>query len=105
MDRLLDDTNTTLDHLATLSKSFRTIDTETTIFQEQCEDLLIDQRNLNTLTQEVGDALQYYAYLEPLIRRLNSTTAGRIVTSEDFLDILLNLNSCIEFMDQNVSYC
>ncbi|RKF64391.1 Conserved oligomeric Golgi complex subunit 3 [Erysiphe neolycopersici] len=104
LDRLLDDTTTTLDYLATLSESFRTINTETTAFQEQCEDLLDDQKNLTKLTKEVGDALQYYAYLEPLIRRLNSTTAGRIVTSEDFLDILLNLNSCIEFMDQNPNY-
>ncbi|POS86637.1 hypothetical protein EPUL_002642 [Erysiphe pulchra] len=104
LDRLLDDTTTTLDYLATLSESFRKIDTETTVFQEQCEDLLADQKNLTTLTQEVGDALQYYAYLEPLIRRLNSTAASRMVTSEDFLDILLNLNSCIEFMDQNPNY-
>jgi hypothetical protein len=99
---LLSDTTSALDLLASLSESFRSVESETTAFQAQCEDLLAEQKRLRDLADEVGTELQYYAYLEPLTRRLNAPGAGRIVRSDDFLDMLLNLNTCIDFMDQHV---
>jgi hypothetical protein len=99
---LLSDTTSALDLLASLSDSFRSVESETTAFQAQCEDLLAEQKRLRDLADEVGTDLQYYAYLEPLTRRLNAPGAGRIVRSDDFLDMLLNLNTCIYFMDQHV---
>jgi hypothetical protein len=99
---LLSDTTSALDLLASLSESFRSVESETTAFQAQCEDLLAEQKRLRDLADEVGTDLQYYAYLEPLTRRLNAPGAGRIVRSDDFLDMLLNLNTCIYFMDQHV---
>ncbi|TQS35245.1 hypothetical protein Golomagni_04339, partial [Golovinomyces magnicellulatus] len=104
LDRIIIDTKSALSHLETLSKSFQSINSETTAFQMQCEKLLTEEKKLVDLTDEVGTALQYYAYLESLTRRLNAAGAGRIVTSEDFLDMLMNLNSCIEFMDKHPSY-
>lgn len=102
LDSLLSDTTSALDLLASLSESFRSVESETTAFQAQCEDLLAEQKRLCDLADEVGMDLQYYAYLEPLTRRLNAPGAGRIVRSDDFLDMLLNLNTCIYFMDQHV---
>lgn len=77
---------------------------ETTAFQAQCEDLLAEQKRLRDLADEVGTDLQYYAYLEPLTRRLNAPGAGRLVRSDDFLDMLMNLDTCIDFMDEHVNY-
>ena len=88
--------------LATLSESFKAVESETTAFQGQCEDLLAEQRRLRSLADEVGTDLQYYAYLEPLTRRLNAPGAGRVIRSDDFLDMLINLNTCIDFMDRHV---
>jgi hypothetical protein len=105
LDTLLNDTTFALDLLAGLSESFKAVESETTAFQAQCEDLLAEQKRLRDLANEVGTELQYYAYLEPLTRRLNAPGAGRIVRSDDFLDMLLNLNTCIDFMDQHVSLC
>lgn len=106
LDALLSDTTTALDLLATLSESFKSVESETTTFQAQCEDLLDEQKRLRDLADEVGTDLQYYAYLEPLTRRLNAPGSGRLVRNDDFLDMLLNLNTCIDFMDQHVSsYC
>ena len=103
LDSLLDDTNSALNLLATLSESFKAVESQTTAFQAQCEDLLAAQRRLRDLADEVGTDLQYYAYLEPLTRRLNAPGAGRLIRSEDFLDMVKNLNTCIDFMDQHVS--
>ncbi len=103
LDSLLNDTASALDLLASLSESFKTVESETTAFQAQCEDLLDEQKRLRELADEVGTDLQYYAYLEPLTRRLNAPGAGRIVRSDDFLDMLRNLNTCIDFMEEHVS--
>ena len=103
LDSLLSDTTSALDLLASLSESFRSVESETTAFQAQCEDLLAEQKRLRDLADEVGTDLQYYAYLEPLTRRLNAPGAGRIVRSDDFLDMLRNLNTCIDFMEEHVS--
>jgi hypothetical protein len=105
LDSLLSSTTSALNLLAGLSESFKTVESETTAFQAQCEDLLADQKRIRDLADEVGTDLQYYAYLEPLTRRLNAPGAGRLVRSDDFLDMLLNLNTCIDFMDQHVSFC
>jgi hypothetical protein len=102
LDTLLEDTTGALDLLATLSESFKTVESQTTAFQAQCEDLLAEQKRIRNLANEVGMDLQYYAYLEPLTRRLNAPGASRLIRSDDFLDMLMNLNTCIDFMDQHV---
>lgn len=102
LDSLLDDTSSALDVLVTLSESFKKVETQTTAFQAQCEDLLAEQKRLGELVLEVGTDLQYYAYLEPLTRRLNAPGASKLIRSDDFLDILTNLNICVEFMDLHV---
>lgn len=104
LDTLLKDTTTALDLLASLSRSFKAVESETTAFQGQCEDLLAEQKRIRGLADEIGTDLQYYAYLEPLTRRLNAPGSRRLVRNDDFLDMLLNLNTCIEFMDQHVSH-
>ncbi|RAL64580.1 hypothetical protein DID88_001615 [Monilinia fructigena] len=104
LDNLLNDTSGALDTLATLSESFKNVEAQTTAFQAQCEDLLKEQKRIRELADEVGTDLQYYAYLEPLTRRLNAPGAGRLVKNGDFLEMLENLNSCIEFMDQHPNY-
>lgn len=103
LDNLVDDTTDALDLLAELSESFKTVESQTTAFQAQCEDLLTEQKRLRDLANEVGTDLAYYGYLEPLTRRLNNPGAGRLVRNDDFLDTLINLNTCITFMDQHVS--
>ena len=102
LDSLLDDTSSALDLLASLSESFKLVESQTTAFQAQCEDLLAEQKQLRDLADEIGTDLQYYAYLEPLTRRLNTPGSGRLVQNDDFLDMLRNLNTCIDFMDQHV---
>jgi hypothetical protein len=102
LDNLVDDTTAALDLLSKLSESFKTVESQTTAFQAQCEDLLAEQKRLRDLANEVGTDLAYYGYLEPLTRRLNAPGAGRLARNDDFIDMLINLNTCINFMDQHV---
>lgn len=101
---LIDDANSALKTLETLCQSFRAVEEQTTSFKAQCDDLLEEQKRLQTLADEVGTDLHYYAYLDTVSRRLNALGAGRLVDDDAFGDILANLDSCIEFMIQHPQY-
>ena len=103
LDTLIQDTNGALELLASLSGSFRAVEEQTTSFQAQCEGLLAEQRRLEKLGEEVGTDLHYYAYLDNVTRRVNAPGASRLVDDDAFGEILENLDSCIEFMEKNVS--
>ncbi|EAA30676.1 Sec34-domain-containing protein [Neurospora crassa] len=101
---LIDDANSALKTLETLCQSFRAVEEQTTSFKAQCDGLLEEQKRLQTLADEVGTDLHYYAYLDSVSRRLNALGAGRLVDDDAFGDILANLDSCIEFMIQHPQY-
>ncbi len=102
LDNLLDETTSALDLLASLSDAFKTVEAQTTAFQAQCEDLLKEQKHVKELVDEVGTDLQYYSYLEPITRRLNAPGASRVIGDESFVEILVNLDACIEYMISHV---
>lgn len=100
---MLQDTISALDLLANLSGSFKSVEAQTTAFQAQCEDLLGEQKHIKYLSEEVGTGLQYYAYLEPVTRRLNAPGASSVIGDDGFVEMLTNLDACIEFMIKHVS--
>lgn len=104
LDTLIEDTNSALKLLASLSESFRGVEEQTTTFQAQCEDLLLEESRLEKLAIDVGTDLHYYAYIDSVSRRLNAPGASRLVEDESFGEILQNLDSCIAFMELNVSH-
>lgn len=105
LNGLLDDTTSALGLLASLSDSFKAVETQTTAFQAQCEDLLAEQKRLKSLADEVGIDLQYYSYLEPITRRLNAPGASRMIGDDSFVEMLTNLDTCINFMAAHVCWC
>lgn len=104
LETLIEDTNSALKLLASLSESFRGVEEQTSTFQSQCEDLISEQRRLEKLADEVGTDLHYYAYIDNVTRRLNAPGAGRQVEDGSFGETLENLNACIAFMEKNTSY-
>ncbi len=100
---LVHDTNAALKLLETLSVSFRSVEDQTRSFQSQCDDLLSEQKRLQSLADDVGTDLHYYAYLDNVTRRLNAPGAGRLVDDDAFVSVLSSLDSCISFMMKNVS--
>lgn len=103
LDGLIDDANATLKLLTTLSNSFKSVESQTSSFQSQCEDLLREQNRLEKLAHDVGTDLHYYAYLDTATRRLNAPGASRLVEDESFGEMVENIDACIVFMTDHVS--
>lgn len=103
LDGLINNANATLQLLTTLSNSFQSVETQTSTFQVQCEDLLNEQTRLEKLANDVGTDLHYYAYLETATRRLNAPGAGRMVDDDTFGEMVENIEACIVFMNAHVS--
>lgn len=103
LDGLIDDANATLKLLTSLSNSFQSVETQTSSFQSQCEDLLTEQRRLEVLADEVGTDLYYYAYLDTATRRLNAPGASRLVDDDNLAEMIENIDACIVFMEEHVS--
>lgn len=101
LDNLLLSTTNTLDVLSALSDSFKAVEAQTEAFRQQCEDLVIEQRRLTGLADAIDENAQYYAYLEPMTRRLNAPSASSLVKGNDFLDMLSNLDNCLAYMESH----
>ncbi|PFH61963.1 hypothetical protein XA68_15625 [Ophiocordyceps unilateralis] len=104
LDGLICDANAALELLAKLSRSFQSVEAQTTSFRSQCEGLLNEQHRLERLADDVGTDLHYYAYLETATRRLNAPGAGRLVEDDGFGDMVANIDACIGFMNSHTSY-
>ncbi|KAI2616938.1 Sec34-like family protein [Hypomontagnella submonticulosa] len=104
LDTLIRDANGALDLLTSLADSFRAVESQTSSFQAQCDDLLSEERRLQKLADDVGTDLHYYAYLDGVTRRLNAPGASRLVNHENFGEILTNLDACIDFMVKHPEY-
>ncbi|PGH11319.1 hypothetical protein AJ79_04935 [Helicocarpus griseus UAMH5409] len=98
LDSLLNDTTSTLDLLSSLSESFKSVETQTSAFQQQCEGLLSAQNRSSRLADDLHDNLQYYDFLDPVSRRLNAPGAGNSVRTKDFSDMLKRLDECLDYM-------
>lgn len=80
------------------------MEAQTIAFQAQCEDVLAEQKRLKLLSDEVGTGLKYYAYLEPVTRRLNAPGASSAIGDDGFLEILTNLDACITYLVAHVGF-
>ena len=103
LDTLLSDTNSTLDLLASLTRSFKDVEAQTTTFRKQCEGLMEEQARITGLADSLDHNLKYYSFLEPVTRRLNAPGAGNFVRSKGFSDMLSRLDECLEYMAAHVS--
>lgn len=90
--------------LSWLTEAFKAVEQQTTAVQTQCEGLVGDQKRITRLADEIAENLQYYAYLEPITRRLNAPGAGNFVRRKDFLDMLVNLDNCVDYMQKHTGH-
>ncbi|PHH64451.1 hypothetical protein CDD81_4526 [Ophiocordyceps australis] len=104
LDGLIEEANAALALLTSLSTSFQSVQSQTSSFQSQCQDIISEQHRLEKLVDQVGTDLHYYAYLDIATRRLNAPGASRLVESADLGDLIENIDACIHFMDSHDSY-
>lgn len=101
LESLLSSTTDTLAALSTLSSSFKAVEAQTDAFRQQCESLITEQRRLTSLADALDENVQYYAYLEPMTRRLNAPGAANLVKGKDFPEMLSNLDNCLAYMESH----
>ncbi|KAH0564773.1 hypothetical protein GP486_001843 [Trichoglossum hirsutum] len=104
LDSLLANTSSTLDLLNSLSASFKSVEAQTTAFQSQCEGLMLEQKRVSRLADDIAENLQYYNYLEPITRRMNAPNAGAFVRGKEYSDMLHTLDKCIEYMGSHSNH-
>ncbi|RYN33061.1 hypothetical protein AA0112_g6012 [Alternaria arborescens] len=98
LENIRSDTTSTLHVLSSLSESFKVVEAQTNAFRTQCEGLIDDQKRITKLADDMEQNLRYYLYLEPTTKRLNAPGAGKIVRGSEFVEMLANLDSCLEYM-------
>ncbi|KAB2102900.1 hypothetical protein AG0111_0g9299 [Alternaria gaisen] len=98
LENISSDTTSTLRVLSSLSESFKVVEAQTNAFRTQCEGLIDDQKRITKLADDMEQNLRYYLYLEPTTKRLNAPGAGKIVRGSEFVEMLANLDSCLEYM-------
>jgi len=99
LENILTSTQSTLSLLASLSGSFKSVETQTDTFRQKCETLIIEQKRLEALADDIDQNARYYTYLEPMTRRLNAPGAANLVRGKDFPEMLSNLDNCLVFME------
>lgn len=104
LENLLASTTSTLALLSVLSDSFKAVEAQTEAFRQQCESLVTEQRKLTTLADAIDENAQYYAYLEPMTRRLNAPGAANLVKGKDFSEMLSNLDNCLAYMESHPAH-
>jgi conserved oligomeric Golgi complex subunit 3 len=104
LDTLLASTTATLTSLSEISASFTAIDGQTKSFQSQSASILEEQRQNEAIAKEIADNLRYYEPLERITRRLNAPQAGNFVRSQDFSDMLVTLDECVDYMQTHPAH-
>lgn len=103
IDEILTNTLTLLDDLSSLSESFKSVETQTSNFEKQCQGLLSAQKRDTKLANDIHNNLHYYDFLDPASRRLNAPGAGNTVRDKEFSDMLRRLDVCLDYMETHVS--
>lgn len=65
------------------------------------EKLIVEQRQLNSIGDELRRRLNYFTQAEQLSQRLQSPTLS--VSSDIFLDTLNRIDECLDYLRLNVS--
>lgn len=54
------------------------------------------------MADSINQNLQFYSLLEPMTRRFNAPGAGHFVRGDDFVQMLSNMDQCLEYMRSHV---
>lgn len=77
------------------------VESQTSSFQTQCENLVKEEQRLETLSLRIGHGLAPYAELESILMRLNRPGTD-FVKTRSFADMLKTLDWCLEDLGRYV---
>lgn len=101
-DTLLNQINAALAALTSLENEFNFVSNKTSSLNTASEKLIVEQRQLNSIGDELRRRLNYFTQAEQLSQRLHSPTLS--VSSEIFLDTLNRIDECLDYLRSNVNF-
>lgn len=100
-DNLLEQIDSALSSLNLLSKDYNFVSEKTSSLNTASEKLILEQRKLNEIGDEIKQRLHYFTQAEQLSQRLHSPTLS--VASEIFMQTLNSIDECLLNLKSNVS--
>jgi len=91
-----------LDDFSALYKQYTEVSGKTTSLYEASEQLISDQKQLNTTIDSITEYVKYFKEIDVIIEKLDAPTLS--VNSEMFFGILDKIDTNIDFMQNNSSY-
>ena len=98
---MLSETKEMVQLLGGLSDGFDAVRDQTSAFQAACEELLTEQKRLESLSEGITSNLEHFNELEGITRRLHAPGSD-IVTRDDFKAMLSKLDTCLEYVNAHV---
>lgn len=100
-DNLLEQIDSALSSLNLLTKDYNFVSDKTSSLNTASEKLILEQRKLNEIGDEIKQRLHYFTQAEQLSQRLHSPTLS--VASEIFMQTLNSIDECLLNLKSNVS--
>ena len=104
VDALLENVSATINLLSSLSTSFKAVQEQTSAFQAQSQEILVEEQRASKLADDIKENLSYYDLLDPISRKLNAPGAGQLVREKEFSETLRQLDGCLQYMESHVSF-
>lgn len=87
--------------MSKITTSYNEISAKTTLLNELSEQLYIDQSKLQQISTEINKKLHYFTSATQLSQMLSLSSLS--VSSTTFFETLEKVDTCIEYMIENVS--
>lgn len=84
--------------------NWKFVDENAQSMERACEDMLQEQKHLDALASSTTERLDYFRRLEEAQRLLNLPGEAELVHRPEFLEMLDQLEVCLEFMKSNVCH-
>lgn len=99
-DNLLQQIDGALIALGALEEEYNFVSNKTSSLNTASEQLILEQKKLNEIGDEIKRRLHYFTQSEQLLQRLHSPTLS--VSSEIFMETLNKIDECLEYLHSNV---
>lgn len=99
-DEMLGQIDGALSALGALQTEYSLVSTKTSSLNTASEQLILEQKKLNEIGDEIKRRLHFFTQSELLLQRLHSPTLS--VASELFLETLNRIDECLEYLHANV---
>lgn len=91
----------TLGALDKLTTEYNFVNTKTSSLNEASENLIEEQRELCSISDDIKFRLKHFTQAEHLIQRLQNPTFSP--SSEQFADIINSIDECMDYLKEHVN--